>query len=410
MSWLDKLFTTGYKTVQLNGVPYAQEPVLNFGPDFSTTDDSTNTRTTVKLANPTRWVTITDSTSTGTVNDYPYASKPPWLRFTNATGPTINGLAAGNDDDEIMITAVGNTTTIANQAVGSLAANRIITGTGANVTLSTDQTARLIYDATTARWRIDGVSTGGGGGGTPGGSNTQLQFNNSGAFGGAANLTYTAGGALAVSASGFVTFGATPSASGLIRTTNATQVFITMASGANDLGIISTNGTSVYIGSDSALSAASQVSAISMYPTAGGAIAMGLGGSTWLYLPNGSAAIEAWKPLMGSGSGSSPYAVHGEAISAMADATYTIPSSEYKYSVIKFTQAMTAGRQANLPGVGTDGPGAYWKYIRNLTTGGFALTIGATSGGAGTVVIANGKGAFVLIDNTNGAVRMTPDT
>lgn len=35
-------------------------------------------------------------------------------------------------------------------------------------------------------------STGGGGGGTPGGSNTQVQFNNAGAFGGDAGLTYNA--------------------------------------------------------------------------------------------------------------------------------------------------------------------------------------------------------------------------
>jgi hypothetical protein len=36
-----------------------------------------------------------------------------------------------------------------------------------------------------------GVTGGGGGGGTPGGSNTQVQYNNSGAFGGDANLTFS---------------------------------------------------------------------------------------------------------------------------------------------------------------------------------------------------------------------------
>lgn len=37
---------------------------------------------------------------------------------------------------------------------------------------------------------VDNGSTCGGGGGTPGGSNTQVQFNNSGAFGGSANMTW----------------------------------------------------------------------------------------------------------------------------------------------------------------------------------------------------------------------------
>lgn len=45
-------------------------------------------------------------------------------------------------------------------------------------------------DADTLATRAYARSAGGGGGGTPGGSNTQVQFNNSGAFGGSANLTW----------------------------------------------------------------------------------------------------------------------------------------------------------------------------------------------------------------------------
>ena len=37
---------------------------------------------------------------------------------------------------------------------------------------------------------LDEVGAGGGGGGTPGGSTTQLQFNDAGAFGGDADLTW----------------------------------------------------------------------------------------------------------------------------------------------------------------------------------------------------------------------------
>ena len=50
-------------------------------------------------------------------------------------------------------------------------------------------------DGTSSQWAemeadISISSGGGGGGGTPGGSNTQIQFNNAGAFGGSANLTW----------------------------------------------------------------------------------------------------------------------------------------------------------------------------------------------------------------------------
>jgi hypothetical protein len=54
----------------------------------------------------------------------------------------------------------------------------------------------MYFDGTHLYFRIGSTwyqldqQSGGGGGGTPGGSNTQLQYNNSGAFGGAANLTY----------------------------------------------------------------------------------------------------------------------------------------------------------------------------------------------------------------------------
>jgi len=54
---------------------------------------------------------------------------------------------------------------------------------------------KLYYDATTARWMVlQGAAAAvpmiGGGSGTPGGSTTQVQFNNSGAFGGSASFTW----------------------------------------------------------------------------------------------------------------------------------------------------------------------------------------------------------------------------
>ena len=68
---------------------------------------------------------------------------------------------------------------------------KAVSGSGATVTFSaTDKGYKLIY--------LDGVATNtgvfeadlSGGTATPGGANTQVQFNNSGAFGASANLTY----------------------------------------------------------------------------------------------------------------------------------------------------------------------------------------------------------------------------
>jgi hypothetical protein len=41
-----------------------------------------------------------------------------------------------------------------NQSERSLAQDRIITGTGASLTLRPDQAATLFYDQTSARWRV----------------------------------------------------------------------------------------------------------------------------------------------------------------------------------------------------------------------------------------------------------------
>jgi len=54
----------------------------------------------------------------------------------------------------------------------------------------------LRYNGT--NFRIVGATGGGGGGGTPGGSDTQVQFNNSSAFGGDADFTFTGGNTLNV--------------------------------------------------------------------------------------------------------------------------------------------------------------------------------------------------------------------
>ena len=69
------------------------------------------------------------------------------------------------------------------------------------------------------------AATGGGGGGSPGGSNTQVQFNDGGSFGGDAGLTYSAAAGLIVNA------GQTATANFIANTQNLTGAFGVDANG-----------------------------------------------------------------------------------------------------------------------------------------------------------------------------------
>jgi hypothetical protein len=74
-----------------------------------------------------------------------------------------------------------NTTNSSNVSLGSLA-NIHIEGGSSGYVLSTDGAGNLSWSA-----------GGGGGNGSPGGTNTQVQFNDAGAFGGIANFTFNSG-------------------------------------------------------------------------------------------------------------------------------------------------------------------------------------------------------------------------
>lgn len=66
----------------------------------------------------------------------------------------VTGIADKYDGRLIIITNYSGTFTIYNENASSTAANRIITGTGADVTKAADTTFQLIYDSQTARWRL----------------------------------------------------------------------------------------------------------------------------------------------------------------------------------------------------------------------------------------------------------------
>jgi hypothetical protein len=115
-----------------------------------------------------RWSEAT-TTATGTQNNLSI-SEGDTFRANNATALTITGLVApaspAKPGKPLRVVAIGaGTVTLNNEDAGSTAANRIITGTGAALTLAAATGwALVVYDGTSSRWRVlaSSVATGGG--------------------------------------------------------------------------------------------------------------------------------------------------------------------------------------------------------------------------------------------------------
>lgn len=83
------------------------------------------------------------------------------LRITaNASGSALTGIADGHPGREMLVVNISaNTLTLENEDTASTAVNRITSGTGAAITLDQNDTATLIYDDISSRWRILSVLT-----------------------------------------------------------------------------------------------------------------------------------------------------------------------------------------------------------------------------------------------------------
>lgn len=83
------------------------------------------------------------------------------LRFSGAA-PVVRGLASGRAGRRLYVMTTGGSLVVANENSNSVAANRIITGTGADVTIADEETVLFVYDATSSRWRMfrSGTATG----------------------------------------------------------------------------------------------------------------------------------------------------------------------------------------------------------------------------------------------------------
>jgi hypothetical protein len=101
-------------------------------------------------------------TLAATQNDYQWPLGRATLRLTGASGgSTITGLAWPSSCRQIRLVNVSVANiTLAHQNTGSVAANRILSSTGADVVLQTNGFALLEYDPGTSRWRVMGSQLG----------------------------------------------------------------------------------------------------------------------------------------------------------------------------------------------------------------------------------------------------------
>ncbi len=107
------------------------------------------------------------------------------FRLTGVSAQTITGLANGADGRIITLVNAGSTAaTISNNSGSSLAANRILTGTGGDIILPAGASVQLAYDSSALVWRVIGSAAAANGyiqlqSGTPGTAQTG-NFNISG--------------------------------------------------------------------------------------------------------------------------------------------------------------------------------------------------------------------------------------
>lgn len=96
-----------------------------------------------------------DAASTGTA-DLPVPLYS-FIRVTNASLTTIRSIVAGGNGQKLTLTnATGAIVTVKNEDTGATAADRIITGSGSDLTFRNGASIDLVYDNSSNRWRIVG--------------------------------------------------------------------------------------------------------------------------------------------------------------------------------------------------------------------------------------------------------------
>src|SRR3990167_475365 len=119
-------------------------------------DDTLRNRNSLNPGHQHFLVPFTPAQITANSNDYNIQSKD-CLRLATDASRNITGFNGGFDGKFLYIFNVGSfNIVLANQSASSVAANRIVTHTGANLTVGASESIMLWYDQTTLRWRTYG--------------------------------------------------------------------------------------------------------------------------------------------------------------------------------------------------------------------------------------------------------------
>ena len=128
-------------------------------------DDYGNTRPTLTPAQIKQLTTEQNSALTDEV-DYPQITADQnnfnllegvYHRFTTDASRTITGFANASSGLKVVLNAGTQDLVLANDSASSDAQNRILTHTGANLTLNTKEGVVVVYDRVSTRWRTVGV-------------------------------------------------------------------------------------------------------------------------------------------------------------------------------------------------------------------------------------------------------------
>lgn len=89
-------------------------------------------------------------------NNYAPGGTSLFQRWATDAARTVTGLSLAQVDGQThyVVNVGSNNVVLANESASSTAANRFHNTTGADITLTADQQAFVVYDATTARWRV----------------------------------------------------------------------------------------------------------------------------------------------------------------------------------------------------------------------------------------------------------------
>lgn len=102
----------------------------------------------------------TDIATSGTITDYALGQAGS-IKFTSGSAKTLDTVAGDGTDGRILyiLNTSGTLTIRDNSTASGASANRFLTGSGADITITTEGAAVAVYDASSNKWRVVSIVT-----------------------------------------------------------------------------------------------------------------------------------------------------------------------------------------------------------------------------------------------------------